>query len=264
MRIDLSGRKAIVTGSTAGIGLAIAQGLAEAGAAVVVNGRTPERVASALAHLRAACPDATLTGTAADLATAAGAETLTAAHPEADILVNNLGIYQRVAFFDITDAQWQEMFDVNVLSGVRLARHYGQGMRGRGWGRVIFVSSESALHIPAEMVHYGFSKAAQLAVARGMAESLAGTGVTVNSILPGPTHSEAAGAMREQAAAARGLTMAQFEAAFFAEARPSSLIRRFARPEEVAAMAVYVASPQASATTGAALRCDGGIVRTPG
>lgn len=256
------GARAVVSGSTIGIGFAIAEGLAKAGAAVVLNGRTAERVDEAIVRLRAAVPEAAVSGVAADLATAEGCAALVERVPEADILVNNLGIYGRKPFFDLTDADWETYFDVNVMSGVRLSRHYARGMADRGWGRVVFVSSESALHIPPEMVHYGFTKAAQLAVSRGLAETLAGTGVTVNAILPGPTTSEGATAMREKAASARGLSMAEFEADFMAAARPSSLIRRFATCEEVANMAVYVCSRQASATTGAALRVDGGIVRT--
>lgn len=262
MKIDLSGRTAIVTGSTAGIGLATARLLAQSGARVVVCGRDEAHVERTTAGLRADEPGADLIGIAADVTTKNGAEALIEAVPDCDILINNLGIYRRQDFFDLPDEEWQRFFDVNVMSGVRLSRHYAQGMRARQWGRVVFVSSESALQIPADMVHYGFTKAGQLAVARGLAESLAATGVTVNSVLPGPTRTDGVNAMWTKAAADQGVTFADIEAAFFRTARPSSLLRRLAEPEEIAALIVYLSSPQASATTGAALRVDGGIVRS--
>lgn len=261
MRIDLSGKRAVVTGSTAGIGLAIAAGLAGAGAAVTINGRTRERVEAALDELRGAAPSAEVGGVAADTSTAEGAEALLAAAPATDILVNNLGIFEPKPFLEIPDDDWRRFFEVNVLSGVRLARAYAPGMTERGWGRIIFISSESGLHIPPEMVHYGMTKTAQLAVARGLAETLAGTGVTVNSVLPGPTRSEGVGGFVQSLARDQGKSEAEVERDFFAHMRPTSLIRRFADVEEVASMVVYVASPQASATTGAALRVDGGVVR---
>ena len=262
MHIDLSSRTAIVSGSTAGIGLAIAQGLAGAGAHVVVNGRTQARVDEALATIRQAVPQAKLTGVAADLGTAAGAAQLIAVMPEVDILVNNLGIFEPKPFFEIPDEDWQRFFEVNVLSGVRLARHYAQGMAQRGWGRIQFISSESGVQIPVEMVHYGMSKTAQLAVSRGLAETLAGTGVTVNAILPGPTRSEGVNEFIAKIAAGRGVPAEQVEHEFIATERPSSLIKRLATVEEVASLSVYLASEQASATTGAAVRVDGGVVRS--
>lgn len=262
MHINLTGRTAIVTGSTAGIGLAIAQGLAAAGAHVVITGRTQARVDEAIATVGKAVAGAKLSGLAADLGTLDGAQQLIAQVPEADILINNLGIFEPKAFFDIPDSDWLRFFEVNVLSGVRLSRHYAQGMAKRGWGRIEFVSSESGVQIPAEMVHYGMSKTAQLAVSRGLAESLAGTGVTVNAILPGPTLSEGVGEFFGKIAAEQGVSLEQVERDFIRTHRPSSLIKRLATVEEVANLAVYLASEQASATTGAAMRVDGGVVRS--
>ena len=262
MIIDLSGKTAIVTGSTGGIGLAIAMGLADAGASVVVCGREQGRVEAALAALRPTKTGDLARGVVADLGTAAGCQALIAAEPVADILVNNLGIYGVKDFFEIADADWEEIFQVNVLSGVRLSRHYAKGMQARGWGRIQFISSESALNIPSEMVHYGVSKAALQGVSRGLAKVLAGSGVTVNSILPGPTRTEGVTAFFEQMARERGVSLSEMEALFLKENRPSTLIRRLASPEEVANLCVYAASQQASATTGAALRVDGGIVES--
>ena len=248
MIIDLSGKTAIVTGSTGGIGLAIARGLADAGAAVVVCGREQGKVDAALATLRGTQGGALARGVVAE--------------PEADILINNLGIYGVKDFFEIEDADWEEVFQVNVLSGVRLSRHYARSMQARGWGRIQFISSESALNIPAEMVHYGVSKAALQGLSRGLAKALAGSGVTVNSILPGPTRTEGAVAFIAKMAEQRGVSQGEMESLFLKENRPSTLIRRFASPEEVANLCVYAASPQASATTGAALRVEGGIVES--
>lgn len=262
MHIDLSKRHAIVTGSTAGIGQAIASGLAAAGAEVVVTGRTQERVDAAIASIARQTPGARLRGLAADLGTPEGAEQLIAAVPDADILVNSLGIFEPKGFFEIPDNDWMHFFEVNVMSGVRLSRHYAQGMSQRGWGRVQFVSSESAVQIPAEMVHYGVTKTAQLAVSRGLAETLAGSGVTVNAILPGPTRSEGVGDFFGKIAAEQGVPLAQVERDFIATHRPSSLIKRLATVDEIANLAVYLASEQASATTGAAMRVDGGVVRS--
>lgn len=260
MNIDLRGRKALVTGSTAGIGFAIAQGLAASGAAVVVNGRTAPRVDEAVRKIRAAAPGAAVSGVAADGATAEGAAKMIAAVPETDILVNNLGIFEVKPFFAIDDADWRRFFETNVLSGVRLARHYVPRQRDRGWGRILFVSSESALNIPREMIHYGMTKTAQLAVSRGLAIELAGSGVTVNAVLPGPTRSEGVEVFLEQMAKQEGKNQATIEAEFFRTARPTSLIKRFATPDEVANLVVYLASDQAAATTGAAMRVDGGTV----
>ncbi|TCV96089.1 NAD(P)-dependent dehydrogenase (short-subunit alcohol dehydrogenase family) [Luteibacter rhizovicinus] len=262
MNIDLSSRHAVVTGSTAGIGLAIATGLAAAGAHVVVTGRTQARVDEAIATIAAQVPGAKLTGVAGDLGTREGAEKLIAQVADTDILVNNLGIFEPKGFFDIDDDEWQRFFDVNVLSGVRLSRHYAQGMAKRGWGRIQFISSESGVQIPAEMVHYGVTKTAQLGVSRGLAETLAGTGVTVNAILPGPTLSEGVGEFFGKIAAEKGISLEQVEKDFIADHRPTSLIKRLATVDEVASLSVYLASEQASATTGAAVRVDGGVVRS--
>jgi NAD(P)-dependent dehydrogenase (short-subunit alcohol dehydrogenase family) len=262
MDLGLTGKRALVTGSTAGIGFATARALAREGAHVIVNGRTQARVGQALTRLTDEHPGATLDGIAADLGTADGCRTLVEQLPDLDVLVNSMGIFEPKPFEDIPDDDWMRFFEVNVLSGIRLARHYVRGMRARNWGRIVFVSSESALQIPTEMIHYGMTKTAQLAVSRGLAETLAGTGVTVNSVLPGPTASEGVGGFVEQMAAAKGVDTATVEREFFATARPSSLLQRFASPDEVAAMIAYVCSVQASATTGAALRVDGGVVRS--
>lgn len=262
MNIDLSGKSAIVTGSTGGIGLAIATGLSKAGARVTLIGRSQARVNEAIAALRKDGGRDDASGVVADLGTAEGCAALIAARPDADILVNNLGIYGAREFFDIDDALWEAFWQVNVMSGVRLARHYAKGMRDRGWGRIQFVSSESALNIPTEMIHYGVSKAALQGLSRGLAKALAGTGVTVNTILPGPTRTSGSVQMMADLAAERGVTALEMEAIFLAENRPFNLLGRFAEPEEVANLVVYAASPQASATTGSALRVDGGTVET--
>jgi NAD(P)-dependent dehydrogenase (short-subunit alcohol dehydrogenase family) len=262
MNIDLSGRTAIVTGSTGGIGLAIARGLADCGATVVVNGRTQDAVDRAVAAVRAATPAVEARGVATDLATAAGCGALVKAEPTCDILVNNLGVYGPQDFFDIPDSEWTRFFEVNVMSGVRLSRAYMPAMLVRNWGRIVFLSSESALNIPPEMIHYGFTKTAVLAIARGLAKRAAGSGVTVNSVLPGPTLSEGLETMLEGAARKAGQSIEQAAAGFVKAYRPSSIIRRAATIEEVANMVVYAVSPQASATTGAALRVDGGVVDT--
>ena len=261
MDLGLDGKRALVTGSTAGIGLATARALAAEGASVTVNGRTTQRVNQAVNQLKSEVAGAQVQGIAADLSGAAGCAELVRQLPLVDILVNNLGIFEPKPFEQISDADWLRFFETNVLSGVRLSRYYLPGMRERDWGRVVFVSSESAVQIPAEMIHYGMSKTAQLAVARGLAESLVGTGVTVNSVLPGPTASEGVGEFVTRLAAERGSDRATVEREFFATARPSSILQRFATPDEVASMIAYVCSTRASATTGAALRADGGVVR---
>jgi NAD(P)-dependent dehydrogenase (short-subunit alcohol dehydrogenase family) len=261
MDLDLSGKTAVVSGSTAGIGYAAAVGLAASGAHVVVTGRTQARVDEALAKLRGSVPGAAASGFAADLATAAGAAALVRAFPRADVLVNNLGIFEPRAFEEIDDADWLRFFESNVLSGVRLTRAYLPGMRERDFGRIIFVSSESGLQIPVEMIHYGVTKTAQIALARGIAESLAGTGVTVNSVLPGPTKSEGVAVFVKQLAERQNVDEAEMERQFFATARPSSLLKRFITTDEVANLIVYLCTPAASATTGSALRVDGGVVR---
>jgi NAD(P)-dependent dehydrogenase (short-subunit alcohol dehydrogenase family) len=261
MDLELKGKRAVVSGSTAGIGLAIAETLAREGARVVINGRTEAGVSSARSALRASTTG-DVEGFAGDLGTAAAADALAASFPDVDILVNNLGIFEPKPFEEIPDEDWRRLFEVNVLSGVRLARLYLPRMRRLNWGRIIFISSESALQIPPEMIHYGVTKAAQIAVARGIAESVAGTGITVNTVLPGPTRSRGVGDFVDAMAKQAGMTASEFEIEFFARARPTSLIKRFATPEEVAAMVAYVASPLASATTGAALRVDGGVVKS--
>jgi len=260
MDLELGGRRALITGSTAGIGYAIARGLAAEGARVVLTGRTQTSVDRALARLSKDTAKTDMDGVAADCATAAGADAVFARVPAVDILVNNLGIYGRMAFFDIPDAEWQRYFEVNVLSGVRFARHYAPAMAKKGWGRILFISSESGLNIPREMIHYGVTKTAQLSVSHGLAMELAGTGVTVNAVLPGPTRTETTDRLRAERARAAGKTVAEIEEIFFRDFRPTSMLRRFTSAEEVANLAVYLCGAGASATTGAALRADGGVV----
>jgi NAD(P)-dependent dehydrogenase (short-subunit alcohol dehydrogenase family) len=261
MDLALKNKLALVSGSTAGIGFAIAQALAREGARVIVNGRTQAAVDEAVAAIRLETGNDAL-GFAGDLSQASVAEALAAQYPGVEILVNNLGIFEPKAFEDIPDADWMRFFDVNVLSGVRLSRLYLPAMKQANWGRIIFISSESGIQIPTEMIHYGMTKTAVLAVSRGLAESVAGTGITVNSVLPGPTRSRGVGDFVDTLAQSNGQSFAEFETAFFDKVRPTSLIRRFATPDEVAAMVTYVASPLASATTGAALRVDGGVVKS--
>ena len=253
MDLQLKGKSALISGSTKGIGLAIAKLLAAEGAKVILNGRTEAAVAEARKQIPGA------EGVAADLATAQGCEAIAQRHPEVDILVNNLGIFERKAFEDIGDDEWQRYFDVNVMSGVRLSRAYLPGMKRRGWGRIVFISSESALQIPDNMIHYGMTKTAQLAISRGLAETCAGTQVTVNTVMPGPTLSD--GNKAAIAKRAPGRPLAEVEKEFFEKVRPSSLLKRYATPEEIATLVAYVCSPLASATNGAALRADGGVVR---
>jgi NAD(P)-dependent dehydrogenase (short-subunit alcohol dehydrogenase family) len=259
--LQLAGKSALVSGSTAGIGFAIAQGLAREGAEVVVNGRTQERVDTAVATIKKKFPDALVQGFAGDLSKPEVADELFKRYPEVQILVNNLSIFEAKEFTAITDDDWRRFFEVNVLSGVRLSRWYLPRMLKSDWGRIVFISSESALQIPAEMIHYGMTKTAQLAVARGLAELTSGTGVTVNSVLPGPTASEGVTDFVTSLAKQQNQSVEQFEQMFFEKMRPTSLLKRFASSEEVANLVVYVCSPLASATNGSALRVDGGVVR---
>ena len=260
MKIDLTGKTAIVTGSTEGIGFAIAGGLAASGAHVVVNGRTAAKVEAAIGAIREQVPEAELTAFAADLSTEAGCTALVAAFPQVDILVNNLGIFEAKPFFDITDEDWRRFFEVNVLSAVRLSRAYLQGMMERDWGRMVFISSESAINIPPDMLHYAMTKTAALTISRGLAKLAAGTGVTVNTVLPGPTQTEGVERMLQGQAEAEGKTIDEVGAQFIKTKRPSSIIQRLASPQEVASLVVYLCSEQASATTGSAMRVDGGLI----
>jgi NAD(P)-dependent dehydrogenase (short-subunit alcohol dehydrogenase family) len=262
MDLQLMNKKALVTGSTAGIGFAIASLLAQERASVVINGRSQARVEQAVGRIRTERKNAQITGISADLGTKEGVNLLIRNLPVVDILVNNLGIFEPKPFAEITDEDWLRFFEVNVLSGARLSRFYLPQMLQKNWGRIVFISSESGVNIPVEMVHYGVTKTAQIALARGLAEGTAGTAVTVNSVLAGPTRSEGVEQFVEDLAKGQGTDAAQVEAEFFRTARPTSLLRRFATPEEVAAMVVYVCSPRASATNGAALRADGGVVRS--
>jgi NAD(P)-dependent dehydrogenase (short-subunit alcohol dehydrogenase family) len=262
MDLQLNDKTALVTGSTAGIGLAIAEGLAREGATVYVNGRTRQRVDEAIKHIEKTVIGAKVKGFDADLSTTQGAEKLFRDLPAVDVLVNNVGTYQIKPFPEITDDEWLSIFQTNVLSGIRASRRYLPAMLKKNWGRIIFISSESGQQIPIEMIHYGMTKTAQLAVARGLAETTAGTGVTVNSVLPGPTKSEGVESFVKDMATSQGISEAIVEKGFFKTARPSSLIKRFATPEEVANLVVYVASPKSSATNGASLRVDGGVVRS--
>ena len=262
MDLQLTNKKALVTGSTAGIGFAVASLLAQEGAAVVVNGRSQRRVAQAVQRIRTERKSAQVTGIPADLGTKEGVNLLIRDLPVVDILVNNLGIFEPKPFAEITDEDWLRFFEVNVLSGVRLSRFYLPQMLQKNWGRIVFISSESGVNIPVEMIHYGVTKTAQIALARGLAEMTAGTNVTVNSVLPGPTRSEGVEQFVQDLATTQGTNTASVEKEFFRSVRPTSLLKRFATPEEVAAMVIYVCSPRASATNGAALRVDGGVVRS--
>jgi NAD(P)-dependent dehydrogenase (short-subunit alcohol dehydrogenase family) len=265
MNIDLSGKTALVTGSTAGIGYAIAKGLLRSGANVVINGRDIEKVKAAATKLGQVLSTGqvrTIRGIAADVSTADGCNALLKAQPDVDILINNAGIFEPKNFFEIPDEDWSRFFEVNVMSGVRLSRAYLSGMLKRNWGRIVFISSESALNIPTEMIHYGMTKTAQLAVARGLAKLTRGTGVTVNSVLPGPTMSDGVETMLKHIAKESGQTVEEAAANFVKQHRPDSLLQRFASVDEVANMVVYAASKEASATNGAALKVEGGIVNT--
>ena len=261
MDLQLTGKKALVTGSTAGIGLAIATALAREGAEVVINGRTVQRVAEAIQKIHAdADLKGSVSGIAADAGTRAGTDQLIAQVPDVDILVNNLGIFEPKPFEQIPDEDWRRFFEVNVLSGIRLARTYLPDMLKRNWGRIVFISSESAIQIPAEMIHYGMTKSAQIAVARGLAETTAGTGVTVNSVLPGPTKSEGVDAFVQKLSG--GKNFGDFEREFFTSVRPTSLLRRFEKVEEIASVVAFVCSPLASAINGAAVRAEGGVLKS--
>ena len=262
MNIDLKGKTALVTGSTTGIGHAIAKGLAGSGASVVINGRTQAKVDAAVAAIAKAVPGSKVRGVAADVSTASGCKTLVAALPDVDILINNAGIFEPKGFLDIPDEDWSRFFEVNVMSGVRLSRAYMMGMLKRNWGRIVFISSESALNIPKEMIHYGMTKTAQLAVARGLAEMTKGTAVTVNSVLPGPTMSEGVETFVKELARQNGQSLDEAASQFVKQHRPTSLLQRFASPQEIANMVIYVASKEASATNGAALRAEGGIINS--
>jgi len=262
MDLGLKGKLAVVSGSTAGIGFAIANTLAREGARIVINGRTPERVKAAAEKIRMELRGAEVTEVAADLGTTEGVNKLIEQVPSADVLVNNLGIFDIKPFLEIPDSEWLRFFETNVMSGVRLTRHYLPGMLEKKWGRVIFISSESGQQIPAEMVHYGMTKTAQIAIARGVAESFAASGVTVNSVLVGPTASEGAGDFVQSMAKARGVSPAQVEKEFFESARPSSLLKRFETSEEIAAIVAFVASTQSAGINGAAVRADGGVIRS--
>jgi NAD(P)-dependent dehydrogenase (short-subunit alcohol dehydrogenase family) len=261
MDLQLTHKLCLVSGSTAGIGYAIAERLASEGARVIINGRSQESINNAIAKLT---PKATgeLKGFAGDLSAEEAAERIAQEHPDVEILINNLGIFEPVSFENISDDDWRRFFEVNVLSGVRLSRLYLPAMRERDWGRIVFISSESGVQIPAEMIHYGMTKTAQLAISRGLAEAVAGTGITVNSVLPGPTKSRGVGDFVEQLARREGKSFEEFEKEFFQKVRPTSLIKRFAAPNEVASLVAYIVSPLASATTGAALRVDGGVIKS--
>lgn len=261
MDLQLSGKRAIVTGSTAGIGYSIAAALAAEGAAVTVNGRSQKRVDEAVSKLRAEQPGADILGVAADLSTAADADALTKVIANTDILVNNAGMYEPKPFVEISDDAWTRIFEVNVMSGIRLSRAYLPGMLKRNWGRIIFISSESGLQIPVEMIHYGVTKTAQLALARGLAEMTAGTNVTVNSVLPGPTRSEGVEQFVEDMARSKNTSAQEVERDFFQSVRPTSLLKRFETPEEIAAVVAFVCSPLASAINGSSLRAEGGVIR---
>ncbi|KZD23997.1 SDR family NAD(P)-dependent oxidoreductase [Tardiphaga robiniae] len=262
MKIDLTGKTALVTGSTSGIGHAIAKGLAATGAQVVVNGRSQGKVDAAITAITKAVPGAKVKGVAADVSTAEGCNALASALPEVDILINNAGIFEPKGFFDIPDEDWTRFFEVNVMSGIRLSRAYMQGMLKRNWGRIVFISSESGLNIPGEMIHYGMTKTAQLAISRGLAELTKGTAVTVNSVLPGPTMSEGVETFVKDLAKQNGQSVEEAASNFVKQHRSTSLIQRFATVEEIANMVVYVSSKEASVTNGAALRAEGGIVQT--
>src|SRR5256885_1681991 len=262
MNLELDGKKALVTGSTAGIGFAIAKALAAEGARVIINARTDARVNEAITSIRAEIPSAKLEALGLDLSKAQAAAEAGERFPDIAILVNNLGVYAPKSFEEITDADWASIIETNLMSGVRLSRYYLPRMKAANWGRIIFISSESAVDIPVEMIHYGVTKTMQVALARGLAETTAGTAVTVNSILAGPTRSEGVEKFVDQIAHSQGIERSSVEKEFFATVRPSSLLKRFASIDEVASLVIFMASPLSSATNGAALRVDGGVIRS--
>jgi len=262
MNLQLDKKKVLVTGSTAGIGFAIASVLAVEGASVIVNGRTQQRVDEAVEKIKGEIPNADISGIAADLSTVEGAKSVVEFAPEVEILVNNMGIFEPKAFEEITDEDWIKFFQANVMSGVRLSRHYLPKMKQQNWGRIVFISSESAVQIPAEMIHYGMTKSAQISISRGLAEMTVGTNITVNSVLPGPTASEGVSTFVGQMAAEQNISINEMEKQFFETARPSSLLKRFIEPKEIADLVAFVCSPLSSATNGAALRVEGGVVRS--
>ena len=264
MDLDLKGKIALVTGSTAGIGFSIAKRLAREGAEVIVNGRSNERVEEAIAKIEKEITNAKLRGVAADLGNAQGCDKMVREATRVDILINNVGIFEPKPFERISDGDWEKFFAVNVMSGVRLSRAYLLEMKKRNWGRIVFISSESGLQIPAEMIHYGMTKTAQIAIARGLAETCQSTNVTINSVLPGPTASEGVTEFVADLAAQQKVSRAEFEKEFFKTARPSSILQRFIEPDEIANVVAFVCSPLASAINGAAVRADGGVVRSIG
>jgi NAD(P)-dependent dehydrogenase (short-subunit alcohol dehydrogenase family) len=261
MDLQLQNTLSLVTGSSAGIGYAIAEALLREGARVIINGRDRNTLETALQKLKSLDSGEVL-AFCGDLSRADTARQLVEQYPDVGILVNNLGIFEPVPFEDIPDADWMRFFEINILSGVRLCRLYLPAMKQRNYGRIVFISSESGVQIPPEMIHYGMTKSAQIAIARGLAESLAGTGITVNSVLPGPTLSRGVEEFVSNLAARENRSMEEFEKEFFEKVRPTSLIKRFATPEEVASLVAYTVSPLASATTGAALRVDGGVIKS--
>lgn len=260
MDLRIAGRRALITGSSSGIGYAIAEALAREGAHVILNGRSQENLDGAVQKLKAAVEGAVCSVVVADASTAEGAERIVAAVPAVDILVNNLGKYERKNFFETTDSDWTAFYEFNVLSGIRFVRAYGQGMRDRKWGRIVFISSESGLLTPVEMINYGITKTAQAALARGLAREFGGCGVTVNAVLPGPTRTEGISTMLADESKRTGKSVGELESEFFTVARPTSIIQRLSEPHEIAAMVAYACSDRASSTTGATLRVEGGIV----